>query len=154
MILREQALQVALSQRFCEEIPRGSNWGPHVKKYLASVGIGFPAPWCMAGVYWCYAEAASQMGIKNPLVKTGGVLMHYSKARPEIKFQYPQAYDIFFMDFGKGLGHTGFVVKADLKYIYTFEGNGNDGGSREGYKWCERERLRTDPKIRGYLRYP
>ncbi len=46
-------IQLATLELGHEEIPRGSNWGPHVQKYLLSVGLKFPASWCMAFVYWC-----------------------------------------------------------------------------------------------------
>jgi len=43
-------LEVALLQLGVEEAPRGSNWGNDIAKYLHSVGIDFPASWCMAYV--------------------------------------------------------------------------------------------------------
>lgn len=151
MILKERALEIAIGELGNEEIPRGSNWGPDIKKYLASVGIGFPAPWCMAFVYWCFSEAADKMGVKNPLVKTGGVMAHLNRARPEVKFVHPQPGDIFVMDYGKGLGHTGIVEKVTADFVYTIEGNTNDEGSREGFEVCRKTRRRS--KIKAYLRY-
>jgi hypothetical protein len=43
-------VDVAKSEVGNLEIPLGSNWGKHVKKYLNSVDINFPASWCMAFV--------------------------------------------------------------------------------------------------------
>ena len=51
MALSQKALAVAVSQIGVEETPRGSNWGVPVKDYLISVGINFPASWCMAFIY-------------------------------------------------------------------------------------------------------
>jgi hypothetical protein len=138
-------IEVAISQIGKEEIPRGSNWGEHVKKYLGSVGIGFPASWCMAFVYWCVKSAGS-----NLLIKTGGVLKQWNEINKKYKFTKPLAGDIFIMDFGKGLGHTGFVEKVEGDILHTIEGNTNDTGSREGYEVCRRTRKVKDCK--GFIR--
>lgn len=151
MTLKERALEVAISQLGVEEEPKGSNGGPQVNKYLRSVGLGSGYSWCMAFVYWCFKEAAEKMAVNNPLVKTAGVIHHYNRARPEVKFSYPQPGDIFIMDYGKGLGHTGIVEKVEPDYVHTIEGNTNDEGSREGYEVCRRRRPRS--KIKAYLRY-
>lgn len=145
-ILNQSALKIAISQLGQQEKPLGSNWGVPVKNYLASVGINFPASWCMAFVYWCY----NQTGKPNPLVKTGGVLNAWNKATAN-RVKDPQPGDIFIMDFGKGLGHTGIVEKVDSTFIYTVEGNSNDSGSREGIEVTRKQRPRN--KIKGYLRY-
>lgn len=154
-------IEVAISQIGKEEIPRGSNWGEHVKKYLASVNIGFPASWCMAFVYWCVEEAKVRIkmggsaGLRNPLIRTGGVLKQWNEIenqpfQPKCKFTTPLPGDIFIMDFGKGLGHTGFVEKVEGDVIHTIEGNTNDTGSREGYEVCRRTRKIKDCK--GFIR--
>lgn len=139
-------LEIARTQLGVEEIPRGSNWGEHVKKYLNSVGINFPASWCMAFVYWCCKEANK----KTPLIKTGGVLLQWRKIPEQYKFSQPEPGDIFIMDFGKGLGHTGFVEQVIDKNIHTIEGNTNDTGSREGYEVCRR--YRKISACKGFIR--
>lgn len=156
-------LDYAITEIGNEEIPRGSNWGIHVQKYLKDVGINFPASWCMAYVYWCVDEWAHLIGISNPLVKTGGVLAQWNTVNPAYKIKAPfvtplQPGDIFIMDFGKGLGHTGFVEsvvsngdKAPVE-INTIEGNTNDTGSREGYEVCRRKRKISS--CVGFIRIP
>lgn len=134
--MRMKLIDVAISQLGKEEIPKGSNWGVDVKKYLNSVGINFPASWCMAFVYWC----ARETGGPNPLIKTGGVLKQWQKVDKTLKFKTPQPHDIFIMDFGGGLGHTGIVESVDGEKIKTIEGNTNDTGSREGFEVCRRTR--------------
>jgi hypothetical protein len=129
-------IETAISQLDKCEIPRGSNWGPDVEGYLKSVGIGFPAAWCMAFVYWC----VKQSGEFNPLIRTGGVLHQWNLIGKKFKFKEPQAGDIFIQDHGRGLGHTGFVEKVQGDKIFTIEGNTNDTGSREGYEVCRRVR--------------
>ncbi|MCT3661051.1 CHAP domain-containing protein [Elizabethkingia anophelis] len=149
--LSNKALQIALTQEGQTEKPLGSNWGEPVKTYLASVGIGFPASWCMAFVYWCFVQASKNSGVANPAIRTGGVLFAWNKAAASQKSTTPSIGSVFIMDFGKGQGHTGFVEKFDSNYIYTIEGNTNDNGSREGIKVCRRKRLRNT--IKGYINY-
>lgn len=141
----QAALKVAITQLGQQEKPLGSNWGHPVRDYLASVGINFPASWCMAFVYWCFGSK------ENPLIKTGGVLNAWNKADKKFRVTDPQPGDIFIMDFGKGLGHTGIVEKTDQNFIYTVEGNSNDSGSREGIEVTRKQRPKI--KIKGYLRY-
>ena len=151
--LAQRALTVAITQIGQKEDPIGSNWGHPVKDYLASVGINFPASWCLAFVHWCYDTAAKQMGINNPLPKTGGVLHAWELADLSHKVTgTPQPGDIFIMDLGHGLGHTGFVELENGPIINNIEGNTNDTGSREGFEVCRRHRTIT-PIIIGYLRY-
>lgn len=148
--LSDKALEVAHGQLGATEHPVGSNWGEPVKTYLASVGIDFPASWCMAFMYWCFEKAAEELKIPNPLVKTAGVLRAWDNAVSH-RVTIPQPGDIFIMDFGSGHGHTGIVTSQDISRIYTIEGNTNDTGSREGYEVCQRKRVKTS--IKGYLRY-
>ena len=147
-----ESMLVAGSQIGLEEIPRGSNWGVNVKKFLASVGITFPASWCMAFVYWCVSQACIKRGIKNPLKKTGGVLDMWKSVPNEMKFSTPKIGDIFIMDFGSGHGHTGFVTGVKGDRINTIEGNSNDDGSREGYEVCRKPNGRPISSIKGFIR--
>ena len=129
-------LQIAILEIGKQEIPLNSNWGIHVEKYLKSVGINFPASWCCAFIYWCTTEAQPV----NPLIRTAGVLNLWNKIDPKYKFKEPKQGDIFIMDFGKGLGHTGFVEAIEGLNIHTIEGNSNDSGSREGIEVCRKTR--------------
>ena len=139
-------LEIANTQVGLEEEPRGSNWGPHVQKYLKSVGISFKASWCMAFVYWCVKQAYPT---ENKLIKTGGVLAQWNKTPKDKRSFKPSIGSIFIMDFGKGLGHTGFVYGIEGDFILTIEGNSNDEGSREGYEVCKRKRKIST--IKGYI---
>jgi hypothetical protein len=141
--LAQRALEIALTQNGIEEVPRGSNGGADVNVYLRSVGLGAGFAWCMAFVYWCVNKAAGEMGIKNPLVKTAGVMMQWNSTQlrklPN-RSSGIKAGDIFIMEFAGGNGHTGFVVKVENGIVYTIEGNTNDDGSREGYEVAKRQR--------------
>ncbi len=129
-------IEIAITQIDKQEVPKGSNWGADVQGYLASVGINFPASWCMAFVYWCVKNS----GMVNPLIRTGGCMTQWNKIPKQYKQTVPLAGDIFIQDHGKGLGHTGIVEKVQGDKIFTIEGNTNDTGSREGYEVCRRVR--------------
>jgi len=149
--LSNKALEIAITQIGQDEKPHGSNWGEPVKTYLASVGITFPASWCMAFIYWCFNEAAKELKVENTAIKSAGVLDVWRKASKVLTSTLPQNTSIFIMDFGKGLGHTGIVEKFDDTFIYTREGNTNDTGSREGIEVCRRKRPRNT--IKGYINF-
>ncbi len=149
--LSDAALKVAATQVGEDEKPHGSNWGEPVRTYLISVGVNFPASWCMAFVYWCFGKAAKDMSTINTAIKSAGVLNCWNLAYPAVKSQVPSVGSVFVMDFGHGHGHTGIVERFDDTFIYTIEGNTNDTGSREGIEVCKRKRLRKT--IKGYLNY-
>jgi len=149
MTLSQKTLEIAIAQIGVEEIPRHSNSGPEVEIYLKSVGLTKGYSWCMAFIYWCTQNASLQTTLKNPLKKTGGVLDQYN-SRPLLVKRIPEIGDVFILDLGKGLGHTGIIEKIAGNIIYTIEGNTNDNGSREGYKVCRRKReIKT---IKAFLR--
>lgn len=129
-------IKVAVLQIGVSESPKGSNSGPIVDKYLKSVGLAPGFSWCMAFVYWCCKEANPN----NILFRTGGVLKQWNKTAADHRHTVPLPGDIFVMDFGGGLGHTGFVENVVGDTIQTIEGNSNDEGSREGYEVCRRTR--------------
>jgi len=141
--LAQKALGIAITQDGIAEKPKGSNSGPEVNQYLKSVGLGKGFPWCMAFVYWCVGKAATALEIKNPLIKTGGVMLQWNATKlPKLtnNSKVVKPGDIFIMEFGHGTGHTGFVEKIEGKTVYTVEGNTNDDGSREGYEVARRKR--------------
>lgn len=136
-----KSIEVATAQLGVHEREQHDNRGVEVEKYLASVGLKGGYSWCMAFVYWCTSEAAKLQQKGNPLVKTAGVMAQWNTINKAFKFKtFPQPGDIFIMDFGKGLGHTGFVESVKGDTITTIEGNSNDEGSREGYEVCRRTR--------------
>jgi hypothetical protein len=152
--LAKLALASAQSQIGIQEFPKGSNAGTDVEKYLKSVGLKKGFAWCMAFVYWAIQQSppTPEGGVKNPLKKTAGVLDQWNYCKGKgLTVSTPQSGDIFIMDFGKGVGHTGFVEKVlPNGMLQTIEGNTNDDGSREGYKVCRR--TRTLATIKGFIR--
>lgn len=141
--LSQRVLEIALSQHGVKEEPFASNSGPQVNMYLKSVGLPPGNPWCMAFVYWCVNQAAAELGIKNPLVKTGLVKNQWEKTtlrKLPVRATGIKPGSIFIMLFKNGTGHTGIIEKILNGIAYTVEGNTNDGGEREGYEWAKRER--------------
>jgi hypothetical protein len=152
MTLRSKALSIAQSQIGVQELPKNSNAGPAVEKYLKAVGLGKGYAWCMAFVYWSVNTAAAELKVSNPLSKTAGVLDMYSKMK-DLRVINPKPGDFFIMDFGKGTGHTGFIEKIlpDGK-LQTIEGNTNSVGSREGYEVARRYDRKTTQML-GFIRF-
>lgn len=159
MTLREKALEIAQGEIGNQEIPLNSNNGPHVKKYLAAVGLMPPQFWCMAFVIWCLLEAANRMGVKLSIKKTGGVMDFYhwvKQNHPEWIYHSPMPGDIGIMDFGGGKGHTFFVLKGFDLTSETIEGNSNQDGSRNGYEVAHRsgDHARKNSTIKAFIRIP
>jgi hypothetical protein len=150
MTLALVALKQAQSQLGVQEVPRGSNAGPAVEKYLKSVGLGKGYAWCMAFLYWCFKEASVQNATTNPLYRTGGVLKMWNEMKHK-RVTDPQPGDIGVMDFGGGAGHA-FIVEKVLGggKLQTIEGNTNDEGSREGYEVARR--TRNIKQTKGFIR--
>jgi hypothetical protein len=148
-MLAKKIIEIAASQVGQCEKPKGSNWGEPVQSYLKSVGITFPAAWCMAFVYWTFQKACAQLSVANNLIKTGGVLDAWNRVDKKYKSEIPVVGSVFIMQFSGGRGHTGIVESYDARFIYTIEGNTNDEGSREGYEVAKKKRLRS--QIKGYI---
>ena len=150
--LNSLSLKIAQSQNGVEEVPKNSNAGAAVERYLQSVGLGKGYAWCMAFVYWSVKEAAKQLNTTSPLIKTAGVLRQWNEVDPKLKItKNPKTGDIFIMDYGKGQGHTGFVIEVlSNGSLKTIEGNTNDERSHEGYEVCYR--TRKPSQIKGYIR--
>jgi hypothetical protein len=144
------ALQVAKTQLGVTE--QSGNRGPKIKDYLNSIGLDEGYSWCAAFVFWCFRSASRSANIINPLPKTGSVLKHWELTKaPKVKM--PRVGDIFVIDHGKGLGHTGFVKLVNVldKTYTTVEGNSNTQGSRTGGMVCSNTRKIADAK--GFIRY-
>jgi len=141
--LRERALHEARSQVGQVEVPKGSNWGPVVRIYLAYVGLTKPAAWCAAFTSWCLRVA----GLPKKGLPTNAASTYYwytfAKDRGLLKAT-PTRGSLFIWN-DDGGGHIGFVVEVlSPTRFRTIEGNTNPGGSREGYGVFERERSISD----------
>jgi len=172
--LAAAALEMAISQLGVREEPPGSNHGPEVDQYLAAVGIGPDVTdpddraWCQAFVYWCFREAAEQLGVPCPLPREAGVLKHWRRAAAvptAVRFlprelvadpSLVQPGMLLVLDYGNGLGHIGFVERYAGGTLLTVEGNINaeaDPG-REGLGvFATDRRTLADKRLRGMIRY-
>lgn len=133
--------QVYTSQIGVTEKPRGSNSGNEVNKYLRSVHINYPAPWCAAFVHWCLDSAGIYNTITaySPTAQNNNNLVYYNHRL--LKTLLPgDVFTIYFPSL-KRIAHTGFANhQINNSIIETVEGNSNDGGSREGYGVFKRKR--------------
>jgi len=162
--LLAKSLEIAITQIGVVENPLGSNRGSEVDEFLRSVGlnpVGQNYSWCAAFVYWCFNNAAKQLQVNNPLIKTAGVLNHWNKttcnkivkataiANPALI----QPGHIFIIDHGGGMGHTGLVESLNGGNIVTIEGNTNDSLSRNGYGVFRLTRRKVSDVNKGFLDY-
>jgi hypothetical protein len=160
--LFREALSFAQSQVGVMEKPVGSNRGTEVEKYQASVGISPGTYWCAAFVYFCFNEAAKNLGKSNPVFKTGGCLHHWNNSKAK-KIKAKDARDnpslvkpgnIFILDHGSGRGHTGIVKRVEGGRLITIEGNSNPNGSSNGIGVFELNiRKVWTSNLKGYLDY-
>lgn len=146
-----KAIEIALSKVGVMEDPLGSNDGPEVRQFLASVGLGPGNAWCAAFVYWVFNHAAAELGVANPCPRTGGVidmwakagqarLQRYSRSQASANPELIKPGQMFFLDHGGGLGHMGLIVGVEGVRLITVEGNTtNITGSREGIGVFRRE---------------
>jgi len=158
----DTALQIAQTQIGQQEEPKGTNRGPMIDKYLASVGLVPGYAWCQAFVHWCYEQAAQQLAQVNPVVKTAGVLDCWNRTAVQFKItksealQHPEllkpGYQ-FILSYGGGAGHTGIILSVEGNIIHTIEGNSNNGGSREGYEVVMHRRGIDDKSVLGFIKY-
>lgn len=132
---RQLVLAVALRQHGIREQPNGSNRGPGVDKFIPDWARTTPGPaWCCFFVCWvlhCYFKvhilgrhhgscatawrAAEKRGMALPGTISG----------IERELALPMPGDVFYMDYGNGKGHFGFIyrVAEDYSRINTIEGN-------------------------------
>lgn len=171
MTISELALQFAISQIGQQEIPKGSNRGPMVDEYQERVGLDLRrgSPWCMAFIFWCFDEAAKEMKVYNPAIRSAGCLDVWHRAN---KLDYPKQLTatkaktdwsrvkpgmIFILETNKntGAGHTGIIKSVNplTGILNTIEGNSNEDGSREGWKVALLKRRRINSINIGFIDY-
>ncbi len=158
--LLSKVVKKAKSQTGVLEDPIGSNSGPEVDEYLASVGLDPGYFWCMAFVYWCFDKSAKQLGVTNPAIKTAGVIDHWNRTKGK-RINSIDAVNnpskvrpgqIFIMSYGGGTGHTGIVESVSGGFINTIEGNTNESGSRNGIGVFKRQR-KINSINKGFIEY-
>lgn len=89
-----------------------------VLKYLQAVGINHPAPYCAAGIWWCFAEACRQLGRSgkcNPLPRTASAnaMFDYAKQNGTATKSAPENCDlIVWKKNGSKSGHIEMIISA------------------------------------------
>lgn len=142
MTLIAKVLEVAASFVGVRETKR--NRGPEIDAWItaASKGRINPAkpgadyPWCRAFVFACFAQAAKEMGVGNPVPYGLSVMKMWYEAQPYRKSKEPKIGTVFVISHGRGKGHTGIVEHVGPLHLITIEGNTTDLSqgikSREG----------------------
>lgn len=148
--LAARALDICKHQVGVKEVP--DNAGPAIAEFLGTVGLGTGYSWCMAFMYWSFQRAAKELGVNNPLVKTGGCMDQWNSIDEKYHVKgAPQPGDIFILNLGGGHGHTGIVSQVNEDgTVDTVEGNTNDDGSANGDGVYNRQRKIS--KIFGFIR--
>ena len=129
----------------------GHNDGEHVKKYLLSVGIKTPAPYCQAGQYWCFVQACDSLGFSYdliPIPKSGLAISSFNYAKKhgkKVKYIAKQ-HDLFSWKISSGWsGHVERIVQTIRNSKVITGGfntsNGLKGSQNEGN--CNAYRLRS-----------
>ena len=143
LLARVLAVAAGEEAKGVREQPRNSNRGPEVDAYLKRAGVPTGLAWCCAFVYWCFDEAARELGRSNPMTRTAGCLDHWNRSPRQGAARLPR-HDavadpsrvkpgmLFIMDFGGGAGHTGIVESVDGGFVTSIEGNTDASRTREG----------------------
>lgn len=151
--LAERAKQYMIYKNGVREAT-GHNDGPDVEMFLASVGLSKGNYWCMAMVYWAVNEAAKDLNLPNPLVRTGGVHDQWYRTTCQ-KGNVPAANAIFVIFLSETAGHCGMtdIVLSKGLTVQTAEGNTNNNGSANG-DGVYYPKLRDTSHIHGYIYLP
>lgn len=125
--LRETAVDVALHEAGLKVRPQCApdtpgtqcrNWGEKIYKYQKSIGAAKGTDYCVAFVYWCFAQAAKPP-LQNPLPRMSGAQQVVDLASRRGCFVFPpKKGDVFILYKGKDKAlkpdHVGFVLSASV----------------------------------------
>ncbi len=156
-----RAVDIAISQIGITELPLGSNKGPQVSIYHRTVGVGEGNPWCMSFIYWCFSQAARQLGVKNPMPKSAHCktvwnlavqkelpTLQADMAREHPELVVPGMVPIWIIAPLTGAGHTGIIPATAGRQWTTVEGNTNElTMSREGVMVARLSKRHVTDKI-------
>jgi hypothetical protein len=139
----ETLIAQCAEDRGVTEIPRGSNRGPRIAVMLRNTGLGEGYPWCAAAVATWGVEALGKLW-PVPLTADCDTVLNWAKRKGVLQKSDPQRGDLFLvMKSDWDAIHIGVVTDVvDSSTIRAWEGNTNDGGSREGYGVFHRNRSR------------
>lgn len=134
-LLRDMALEVAARYIGTHEVG-GNNHGAQIERWLHLLGLPAGQPWCAAFIHGSYHEAAQELGVKNPLPRTGHVGRLWWQSLDTWKTQHPTRGAIFIhsknpADVLNSPGHCGIVDRVYPDEVITIEGNTNEAGERD-----------------------
>jgi len=141
-----RVIAVAAAEDGVREDPTmGQNRGLRVDEYIASTHLDPAAnppsgyPWCACFVFWCFRQAALDLGRSNPCVRTASVVTHWDLTAAPRLLAADARLDhaavrpgMVFCRTHDRHSHTGIVCAVTDAGIVTVEGNTNQAGSREG----------------------
>jgi hypothetical protein len=130
---RTLMLQAAMA---CEGIREegGNNRGPLVQLIQSTIGSANREAWCMSFVQTMIAYAEVKTGVKSPLVASEHCMTTWNKSPKSSRVKIaPLPGAVIIWQHGKGpAGHTGLVIGADEKIMWTIEGNTEAGLNAKG----------------------
>jgi hypothetical protein len=144
------------------------NDGEHIKKYMFSVGLGYPKgyPYCAAGQYWCFF-AVNNSRENVPILASGSANGIYDYAKKKGKrdltdFPNPQVDDlIVWIKKGAYSGHIERIIEVQDNFtVITVgfnTGSGDKGSQRDGGGVYKRVRYLNKPLgnmvVRGLIHF-
>jgi hypothetical protein len=133
----DRFLRIARLQIGVEENPRGSNRGPEVDEYNRAAGVPLGSPWCASVQHWT--------GKKINLSLPGAYSPSWFPQRRRIPIDEVSAGDFGGVYNSKlqRIAHLVLIEKVEGNRVWTLEGNTDPLGSREGYGYFRRVRLKN-----------
>lgn len=139
----EKLLAQCAEDKGVVEQPRGSNRGARVQAMLKNTGLGGGYPWCAAAVTTWGIEA---LGSDWPVRRSADcdAILAWARKNNCLHKTDPKRGDLFLVMKNPNdaihIGVVSQVISSD--YVKSWEGNTNDGGSRDGYGVFHRSRSR------------
>ena len=136
--LVKKTLEIAQSRIGVREIGR-SNRGVEVDRFNELAGVGVGNPWCAGLTYANKHDAAEELGVENPFIRTAYTpdIFNFAKERNILvrgDRGWPEPGDDFLVMGPVRVYHTGHVFDVHRDSWESIEGNSNSVGSREGYE--------------------
>lgn len=154
-----KVIEVSRGELGVTESPPGSNR----VKYWEDYDPGYQGlPWCVAFLWWCFAQAGERMAFfgGGKTASCGTLLRWYKEQGLTVPEDQVQPGDIVILDFSgrkKDTQHCGIVTKVwwgpyGLDRIETIEGNTANGSGSQSDGGCVCEKMRYPSQITGICR--
>lgn len=138
--LAETVLAIARAEFKRGVIETSPNRSVRIDEYNRRAGLSESliksgkAYWCLSFIYFCFDEAAKQLGIENPMLQTASCSVLYRWAKKNrLLVSIPEPGCIALIKGGNsGHQHCGLVEVYHNGYFDDYEGNSNNTGSSNG----------------------